>query len=47
MTHCQIAMQNGIKAVTYYQRVRRGWTKARAATTPARQYFREWVNAAR
>jgi hypothetical protein len=42
MTYRAIAIQNGIKPVTFYARVRRGWTPEQAATTPARAYFYEW-----
>ena len=42
MSYRQIAIKNGIKICTFDARVRRGWAKERAATTPARAYHREW-----
>lgn len=44
MSYRQIAIRNGIKICTFDARVRRGWSKERAATTPTRPYFYEWSN---
>lgn len=41
MTYRQQAIANGIKPFTYDMRVQRGWTPERAATTPARPYYRD------
>lgn len=42
--NAKIAKANGIKPVTFYARVRRGWCPVKAATTPTRPYFYDWSN---
>lgn len=37
----QIAISNGISPVTFYARIRRGWDKLDACTTPVRPYYRD------
>ncbi len=40
--HRQIAERKGILPATFYNRISRGWSPLRAATTPPRPYFYEW-----
>lgn len=39
----ETAVKNGIKPSTYYERVRRGWSKDDAATKPLVKYYGEFA----